>query len=104
MIEIDLKIQHHFSDGLYAKEMQLPKDHYAESHQHNYDHLSILAKGIVLVEADGIQTTYNAPACINILAGVKHKIYALEDSFWYCIHATSETDIAMIDNVLIRSR
>lgn len=101
MIEIDLKIQHHFSDGIYAKQMELPKDHYAVSHKHTYDHLSILAAGVVLVEVDGIETTYTAPACLNIVAGAEHKITALEDSFWYCIHATTETDVAMIDNVLI---
>jgi quercetin dioxygenase-like cupin family protein len=101
MIEIDLKIQHHFSDGLYAKEMQLPKDHYAVSHKHIYDHLSILSKGKVIIEIDNVKKEYIAPACINIVAGVEHKIIAIEDSFWYCIHATSETDIAMVDNVLI---
>ena len=98
---IDLKIQHHFSDGIYAKQMELPKDHYAVSHKHTYDHLSILAKGKVIVEVDGVENEYIAPACLNILRGTEHKITALEDSFWYCIHATTETDIAMIDEVLI---
>lgn len=101
MIEFDLKIQHHFSAGLYAKKMEIPKDHYIVSHKHTYDHMSILASGKVMVEANDIKTEYTAPACINILAGTYHAIVALEDSYWYCIHATSETDIAMIDNVLI---
>lgn len=103
MIEIDLKIQHHFSAGLYARQMQLPKDHYAVSHKHSYDHLSILAAGVVIVEVDGVETEYTGPVCLNILAGTEHKITALKDAVWYCIHATSETDIAMIDNVLIGS-
>lgn len=103
MIAIDLKIQHHFSDGLYAKEMRLPKDHYAESHRHTYDHLSILAEGVVTVEIDGEDgVVLTAPACINIKAGVVHKITAFADAVWYCIHATSETDIALIDHVLIQ--
>lgn len=101
MIEFDLKIQHYFSDGLYAKKMELPKGSYVVSHKHVYDHLSVLASGHVVVEVDGVETIHIAPACLNILAGQHHKITALEDSYWYCIHATNETDIAMIDNVLI---
>ena len=56
MIEFDLKIQHHFSDGIYAKKMEIPKDHYVVSHKHTYDHLSILASGRVLVEVGDVTT------------------------------------------------
>jgi quercetin dioxygenase-like cupin family protein len=102
MIEIDLNTKHFFSDGLYAKQMSLPTAHFAESHIHKYSHLSILAKGRVIVEADGIETEYTAPACIDIKAGVKHKITAYEDVVWYCIHATTETNLDDIDTVLIK--
>jgi quercetin dioxygenase-like cupin family protein len=101
MIEIDLGVIHHFSSGLYAKQMMLPADHFAVSHAHTYDHLSILAKGRVTVEIQGVETEYTAPTCINILAGKHHKITAHEDSAWFCIHATDETDISKIDEVLI---
>lgn len=102
MIEIDLKTQHHFSDGMYAKQMALPKGHFAVSHKHNYSHLSVLAQGVAVVETNGIETTYTAPACVDIAAGVEHKITALEDVTWFCIHATTETDPAKVDQVLIK--
>lgn len=101
MIEIDLGVVHHFSDGLYAKEMLLPAKHFAVSHAHAYDHLSILAKGDVTVEVEGLRTEYKAPACINIPAGLHHTITAHEDSVWFCIHATEEKDPEKIDYVLI---
>ena len=101
MIDIDLGVAHHFSAGLYAKQMHLPAKHFAVSHAHAYDHLSILAKGDVSVEVDGVRTEYKAPACINILAGQHHTITAHEDSVWFCIHATQETDADKIDEVLI---
>lgn len=102
MIEIDLGIQHHFSDNVYAKEMHLPKDHYAVSHKHNYSHLSILGTGKAIVICDGQEKVYTAPACIEIKAGVVHKIVALEDVTWYCIHATEEKNVNKIDEVLIK--
>lgn len=100
-IEIDLGIVHHFSDGVYAKQMLVPKDHFVVKHLHSYDHLSILASGRVMLEIDGNADEFIAPACINISAGKYHKIVALEDSVWFCIHATDETDDDKIDEVLI---
>lgn len=94
-------IKHHFSAGVYAREMSLAKDHYAVSHAHKYDHMSILASGKVIVEVEGIEKFYAAPSCIEIKAGEKHKITALEDVVWFCIHATEETNIDNIDEVLI---
>lgn len=94
---------HHFSDGLYAKEVELKKHSIASQHKHKYDHLSILAKGKVQVLFDGgVMKEYTAPSCINIVKGVNHSVMALEDSVWFCIHATSETDVASIDKVLIK--
>ena len=99
--EIDLGTQHHFSDGLYAKEMNIPKGDVAGMHKHEYSHLSILSKGRVIVRTDEYNNEYTAPACIDIKAGINHTIEALEDAVWFCIHATEETDITKIDEVLI---
>lgn len=94
---------HHFSEGLYAKEMELKEGSFAVQHKHKYDHLSILAKGRVRVLFDGeLSKEYVAPACITIIKDINHAVYALEDSVWFCIHATSETDVAHIDEVLIK--
>jgi len=95
-------IQHHFSDNLYAKECHFPKGAQLVQHKHNYDHLSILAKGkVVLVEGDK-EEIIEAPACINIKADKHHGVLALEDCVWFCIHATDETDVDNIDKVLIK--
>lgn len=99
--EVDLGTIHHFSDGLYAKQMMIPKGYEACSHAHEYSHLSILAKGKVAVITDDEKKGYEAPACIEIKAGIHHKIIALENSTWFCIHATEETDKNKIDEVLI---
>ena len=101
MIEIDLNIVHHFSSGVYAKQMELPAGHFAITHKHTFDHMSILAKGMVNVTCDGVQETHHAPDVVTIKAGVAHKIHALTDSVWFCVHQTDETDPAKIDHTLI---
>ncbi|WP_458763673.1 hypothetical protein [Cupriavidus basilensis] len=100
--QTDLQTVHHFSDGMYAKEMRLPKGHMAVSHKHTYSHLSILAAGAAVVETDEGSRIYRAPACIEIKAGMHHQITALEDVTWFCVHATDETDPETVDRVLIQ--
>jgi quercetin dioxygenase-like cupin family protein len=100
--EFDLLTKHFFSDGLYAKQMTLPKGCMVGTHAHTYNHLSILSSGRVTVRTDDTSTDYSAPACIEIAAGVHHSIQAHEDAVWYCIHATDCADPDKVDEVLIQ--
>lgn len=97
----DPVVAHHFGGDVYAKEMRVPAGQYIVSHQHKYDHLSILAKGSVLLEVDGKESRHWAPACIQIAAGQHHKITALRDVVWFCIHSTSIRDPDKVDDALI---
>jgi quercetin dioxygenase-like cupin family protein len=99
---IDLKIKHHFSGREYAKQMTLPAGHFAVTHEHVYDHISILASGHVVVELDGVKFGMQGPDAVVIPAGKKHRIEAITDSVWFCVHATDETDSDKVDSVLIR--
>ena len=98
--DADLGIIHHFSDGLYARQMKIPKGYLAVSHAHNYSHLSVLASGRVIVQTDQWTKEFKAPACIEIKAGIHHKIIGLEDAVWFCVHSTDVTD--EVDEVLIQ--
>jgi quercetin dioxygenase-like cupin family protein len=98
-------IAHHFVGGVYAKEMLIPEDHEVISHQHVYDHMSVLTQGCVIVEADGQQETYWSPAIIEIKAGVAHSVRPVNGpAHWLCIHATDCTDESQVDEVLIQPR
>jgi quercetin dioxygenase-like cupin family protein len=84
-------MEHHFSDGLYAKKARIKPGQWLVQHKHNYEHLSVLAQGRCLVTVDGKTTEYVAPAMITIVAGAEHKIFAIEETVWFCIHATEAT-------------
>ena len=101
--DINNAVTHHFSDGLYAKEMTFPVGSAIVKHVHDFSHLSILAKGKVEVLLEnGDKRTFVAPACLEIKAGVYHGVTALTDCTWFCIHATNEKDPHKVDNVLIK--
>jgi len=101
IFKCDPCVEHHFSDGLYAKQMVIPKGFQAMQHKHSYSHLSILAKGRVLVITDEWTKEFSAPACIELKAGINHKIASIDDAVWFCVHATDETDAEKVDEVLI---
>ena len=84
----------HFCGGVYAKEFHLNAGQVIVSHQHNYDHMSILASGKVIVKTREDEKTYTAPAVVNIKAGVHHAVYAVTDMVWFCIHKVDEAEKA----------
>lgn len=98
----DLQIQHYFSGREYARRMTLPAGHYAETHRHNFDHLSILASGRVLVTVDGATVEYSAPECIVIRAGQVHRIEAITPAVWFCVHGTTALSLDQINHELIK--
>lgn len=94
------EIIHHFSSGVYAKELRMPADYLLVHHKHLFSHLSILASGSIELVIDGEKKVIHAPACLTIAAGKHHGVRSLTEVVWYCIHATDCTDIDKIDEVL----
>lgn len=96
---------HYIAGGVYAKQMHFQKaGDTGIQHKHNFDHLSLLVKGKVVVSVEGEATVYTAPAGINVKAGKEHTVMALEDdSLWYCIHAIPSDlqDEASIETAII---
>ena len=63
-------------------------------HSHAYDHPTLLAKGSVEVNYQGIKTKFSAPTVIYIKAETSHEITALEDeTLAYCIHPLRNNDV-----------
>ena len=94
-------ISHHFSDGLYAKESRFSEGTAILKHTHSFSHLSILAKGKVAVMIGEEIEVIEAPACIEIKAGITHGVKAITDCVWFCSHATDEKDPSKVDEILI---
>ena len=93
-------IEHHFSAGVYAKEIRMPADYLLLHHKHKFDHLSILASGSIELIVDGKKKVIHAPACLTIEANSHHGLKSLTEVVWYCIHATDCTDTDEIDEVI----
>lgn len=62
-------------------------------HTHQFDHLTLLAKGKLKVTVDGIASEFTAPHMIYIHKDKLHELEALTDeTVAYCIHALRDKE------------
>lgn len=96
-----LAIKHHFGAGTYVKETHIRAGYALTQHKHTFDHLAILGSGEAAVVVSGTVVLLKAPCVVNIRANVQHRVEAITDCAWFCIHATEERDVTKIDKLLI---
>lgn len=80
--------------NLFSRQMVFEKaGDMEQGHAHNFDHLTLLAKGKLLVRIADQVTEFEAPTMIYIKADIEHELTALVDgTIAYCIHALREKD------------
>ncbi len=73
--------------GVVVREFHIPAGSVLAAHVHDYDHLSFLLKGSVMLTHGGVIETLVGPRAVEIKANVPHTLYALTDCVWDCLHA-----------------
>lgn len=99
--QIEIPVTHHFSKGLYAREIFIPKGSFIVGKIHKFENLNILSKGELTILSIEGSARIKAPFTVVSPPGVKRVAFAHEDSIWTCIHATDETDLAKIEEEVI---
>ena len=95
---IGVDIAHHFAPGLYVKASRIAAGTPGlAKHTHDYTHLSILVSGTVKVERAGVEEILTGFHVLTVEAGVPHKVTAITDAIWLCIHATDDTNPNTVD-------
>ena len=103
MPQRELEVKHYFSQGVYARELYIPKDTILVGKLHKYKQLNILSKGDISVLIDEEVKRIQAPFTVVSPAGTKRIAYTHEDSVWLTIHGTEETDIDLIEDIFTAS-
>jgi hypothetical protein len=94
-------VHHHFSDGVYARELRIPAGAVITGKTHRKAHLSFLLSGdISVLTEEGIKRI-QGPAIVPAMAGIKRAGYAHTDTVWITVHATEETDLGEIERQFI---
>lgn len=98
---VELPVKHHFSQGVYARELFIPKGTVLTGKIHKYQQLNIMSQGeLSVLTEDGIKRV-KAPFTIVSPPGTKRVAYAHEDTIWTTIHGTEETDLEKLEEHFI---
>lgn len=101
MPQADVPLYHHFSKGVYARELMLPAGTAAVGKMHGTEHLIIIACGDVTIMTDDGMRRLQGPLVLNSKPGVKRAAYAHADTTIITIHVTDETDLDKIEAQVI---
>lgn len=84
--------------NLFSRMMHFEKAGDVEiGHTHQFDHLTLLAKGKLKVTVDGVMSEFVAPQMIYIHKDKMHELVALvDDTVAYCIHALRDKETGEI--------
>jgi quercetin dioxygenase-like cupin family protein len=99
--QIEIPVKHYFSQGVYAREITIPKDCILTGKIHKYTQLNILSKGEMTVVTENGTVRVKAPFTIVSPPGTKRAAIAHEECVWTTIHGTDETDVEKIEKIFI---
>lgn len=94
-------LKHHFGDDIYIREMRAPKGMLNVSKLHKTTHPYFILKGDVSIQTENGVVRIKAPHFGITQAGTKRIVYFHEDTIWFTIHATKETNLEKIEVELI---
>ena len=96
--QLELKVVHYFSPGVYARELHIPAGTMLTGKIHKYEQLNILVKGDMSVLTENGMKRVQAPFTVVSPAGTKRIAYAHEDCVWTTILGTEQKDPEQIEN------
>jgi hypothetical protein len=94
-------LKHSFGDGLYIREITMPKGMLVTSKIHKTTHPYFVVSGDVSVQTDKGIVRIKGPCWGITQAGTKRLLYLHEETVWVTVHATQETDLEKIEEQLI---
>jgi len=99
--QVELEVHHHFSSGVYAREMFIPAGTVLTGKIHKTEHLCIMSAGeMEIADENGVQRIC-APATFISKPGAKRLGVAMADSVFITVHGTYETDPQTLENTLV---
>jgi hypothetical protein len=102
--KVDCALTHRFTDGLYVRELFIPKDTLVTSKIHKTQHQYFLLKGKLLVWIDGVEQLIEAPYIGVTEPNTQRVVLALEDCVWATSHPNpnNETVEQIEDRILVK--
>ena len=97
MEQLPLDVTHHFSKGVYAREMLIPKGTILTGKMHKHNHLNVVLYGDIEVATEEGSKRITGHCIFESVAGTKRAGFAHEDTLWLTIHPTEETELDKVE-------
>lgn len=97
-------LKHSFADGIYVREIFIPKGVVLTGKIHKHSHPNFLMKGKVEVFTEfGGYEILEGPIAMISLAGTKRVVKSLEDTTWITVHVnqSNTTDLQKLEKFVI---
>ena len=96
-------LTHHFADGVYMREILIPKGAVLVGKMHRHQHFLIFLSGDATVVSSEGRKRVDEPQVFVSPVGAKRSFYAHEDTRLVTVHVTQETDLDKIEEECIIS-
>lgn len=100
MPQIEIETEHHFTPGMYARQILIKAGTTLVGKQHKTEHLNVCC-GDITVWTEGGMRRLTGFHTISSKPGVKRVGYAHADTVWITFHATNETNLDALELELI---
>jgi quercetin dioxygenase-like cupin family protein len=100
---VEIPVKHHFAEGVYAREIFIPKDVVLTGLIHRQSQINFCLKGDISVATEfGYRRVQGGDLMVSP-AGIKRAAYAHEDTIWVTVLGTLLTDPDAIEAALTTS-
>ena len=103
--QVDVPLTHRFLDGLYSREVSMPKGSVVVSKTHKLENLTIISQGECIELTEGHERRHlKAPCTIISEPGIKRALYMLEDTVWVTVHhnPSNTRDVKELEQIYIK--
>ena len=98
---LDLPPVHHWSKGIYARELLIPKDSVVVGKIHKHPHLNVILRGKVRVVTPYGTDTIEGPCIFESKPDTKRAVYAIEETVWITFHPTDKQTVDEVEQDII---
>jgi len=99
--QVNLTTSHHFSEGLYARELTIPAGVVVVGAKHLTTHMYMVVKGRCKVLSQFGDYEVEAPFIGETIPNTKRVILAITDCVWITFHPTDLTDVKEIEQAIL---
>ena len=99
--QAEVETRHYFLNGIYAREITIPKDVCLVGAKHKTSFAMVISKGECVIKDGNEEIVLKAGQTIISKVGAKRAIFAIQETVLTTFHPTQETDIGKIESDII---